>query len=95
MTLNKLDLKGPAAAITLSVQEVTILTAMARAPVGKLETWQIAELLGVEVDEAFKSSLAVRMVRLRKKLNEAGAEGIAIEAIRQFGYQLVTQIEIY
>jgi DNA-binding winged helix-turn-helix (wHTH) protein len=51
--------------------------------------------LGVEVDEAFKSSLAVRMVRLRKKLNDSGAEGIAIEAIRQFGYQLVTQIEIY
>jgi DNA-binding response OmpR family regulator len=68
---------------------------MARAPAGKLETWQIAELLGVEVDEAFKSSLAVRMVRLRKKLNDAGAGGIAIEAIRQFGYQLATQIEIY
>jgi DNA-binding response OmpR family regulator len=93
--LNKLDLKGPAGGIKLSVQEVTILTAMARAPAGKLETWQIAELLGVEVDEAFKASLAVRMVRLRKKLNDAGAEGVAIEAIRQFGYQLITQIEIY
>jgi DNA-binding response OmpR family regulator len=77
------------------VQEVTILTAMARAPAGKLETWQIAELLGAEVDEAFKSSLAVRMVRLRKKLNDAGAEGIAIEAIRNYGYQLVAQVEIY
>jgi DNA-binding response OmpR family regulator len=95
LTLNKLELKGRAGAIKLSVQEVTILTAMARAPAGKLETWQIAELLGAEVDEAFKSSLAVRMVRLRKKLNDAGAEGIAIEAIRQFGYQLVTQIVIY
>jgi DNA-binding response OmpR family regulator len=94
LTLNKLELKGRAGAIKLSVQEVTILTAMARAPAGKLETWQIAELLGAEVDEAFKSSLAVRMVRLRKKLNDAGAEGIAIEAIRQFGYQLVTQIVI-
>jgi DNA-binding response OmpR family regulator len=79
----------------LSTQEATILTAMARSPAGKLETWQIAELLGVAPDETFKSSLAVRMVRLRKKLNDAGAEGVAIEAIRQFGYQLVTQIEIY
>ena len=95
LTLNKLDLKGGTGAIKLSVQEATILTAMARAPAGKLETWQIAELLKVEIDESFKSSLAVRMVRLRKKLNDAGAEGIAIEAIRQFGYQLVTQIEIY
>lgn len=95
LTLNKLELKGSAGSIKLSIQEATVLTAMARAPAGKLETWQIAELLELEVDEAFKSSLAVRMVRLRKKLIDAGAEGIAIEAIRQFGYQLVTQIEIY
>ena len=95
LTLNKFELKGGTGAIKLSIQEATILTAMARAPAGKLETWQIAELLKVEIDESFKSSLAVRMVRLRKKLNDAGAEGIAIEAIRQFGYQLVTQIEIY
>ena len=95
LMLNKLDLKGGAGAVKLSIQEATILTAMARAPAGKLETWQIAELLGVEVDDSFKSSLAVRVVRLRKKLNDAGAEGIAIEAIRQFGYQLVTQVEIY
>lgn len=95
LTLHKLDLTGPAGAIKLSVQEVSLLTAMARAPAGKLQTWQIAEVLDAEVDEAFKSSLAVRMVRLRKKLNDAGAEGIAIEAIRQYGYQLVTQIEIY
>ena len=95
LTLNKLDLKGSAGSIKLSIQEATVLTAMARAPAGKLRTWQIAELLEVEPDESFKSSLAVRMVRLRKKLNDAGAEGIAIEAIRQFGYQLVTQIEIY
>ena len=94
LTLHKLDLTGPAGAIKLSVQEVSLLTAMARAPAGKLQTWQIAEVLDAEVDEAFKSSLAVRMVSLRKKLNDAGAEGIAIEAIRQYGYQLVTQIEI-
>ena len=95
LTLNKLELKGSAGSVKLSIQEATVLTAMARAPAGKLGTWQIAELLEVEADESFKSSLAVRMVRLRKKLNDAGAEGIAIEAIRQFGYQLVTQIEIY
>jgi DNA-binding response OmpR family regulator len=95
LTLNKLELRGSLGAVKLSIQEATVLTAMARAPAGKLETWQLAELLEVEVDEAFKSSLAVRMVRLRKKLNDAGVDGIAIEAIRQFGYQLVTQIEVY
>lgn len=95
LTLNKLELRGSLGAVKLSIQEATVLTAMARAPAGKLETWQLAELLEVEVDEAFKSSLAVRMVRLRKKLNDAGVDGIAIEAIRQFGYKLVTQIEVY
>lgn len=94
LTLNKLDLTGDAGTVKISIQEATVLTAMARAPAGKLETWQIAELLKLEVDEAFKSSLAVRMARLRKKLNDAGAEGVAIEAVRQFGYQLVTPIEV-
>jgi DNA-binding response OmpR family regulator len=94
LALNKLNLVGPLGAVNLSIQEATVLTAMARAPAGKLETWQIAELLDMCVDEAFKSSLAVRMVRLRKKLSEAGAPGIVIEAIRQFGYQLVVNVEV-
>ncbi len=94
LTLNKFNLQGSAGTVKLSTQEATLVTAMARAPAGKLETWQIAELLQLEADESFKSSLAVRMVRLRKKLNDAGADGIAIEAVRQFGYQLVTPVEI-
>ena len=65
LTLNKLDLKGLLAAVKLTPQEAMVLTAMARAPAGRLETWQLAELLGSETDEAFKASLAVRMVRLR------------------------------
>jgi DNA-binding response OmpR family regulator len=94
LMLNKLDLKGQASVVKLTIQEAIVLTAMARAPAGKLETWQIAELLNVDVDDAFKSSLAVRMVRLRKKLSDAGAQGTPIESIRQFGYQLMTHLEI-
>ena len=94
LLLHKLELKGSLTTVKLTVQEAIVLTALARAPAGKLETWQIAELLEVPVDEAFKSSLAVRMVRLRKKLSEAGVQGIGIESIRQFGYQLVSHIEI-
>ena len=71
-----------------------MLTALARAPAGRLETWQIAELLDAEVDESFKASLAVRMVRLRKKLIDAGAEGVVIDSLRNIGYQLTTYIEI-
>lgn len=94
LRLEKLELYGQKAVIKLSTQEAVILTAMARAPAGKLETWQISELLGVPLDETFKSSLAVRMVRLRKKLTDAGADGVVIDSLRNYGYQLTTPIEI-
>jgi DNA-binding response OmpR family regulator len=94
LTLNKLELQGKETTVKLTAQEAIVLTALARAPAGRLETWQIAELLDAEVDESFKASLAVRMVRLRKKLTDAGAEGLVIESLRNIGYQLTTHIEI-
>lgn len=94
LTLNKLELQGKETTVKLTAQEAIVLTALARAPAGRLETWQMAELLDAEVDESFKASLAVRMVRLRKKLTDAGAEGLVIESLRNIGYQLTTHIEI-
>ena len=94
LTLNKLELQGRQSTVKLTAQEAIVLTALARAPAGRLETWQLADLLGLEVDESFKSSLAVRMVRLRKKLTDAGAEGLVIESLRNIGYQLTTRIDI-
>ena len=94
LTLNKLELQGQETSVKITAQEAIVLTALARAPAGRLETWQIAELLDAEVDDSFKSSLAVRMVRLRKKLTDAGAEGLVIESLRNIGYQLTTHIEI-
>ena len=94
LTLNKLELQGQHTSVKLTAQEAIVLTALARAPAGRLETWQIAELLDAEVDESFKASLAVRMVRLRKKLIDAGAEGVVIDSLRNIGYQLTTYIEI-
>jgi DNA-binding response OmpR family regulator len=94
LTLNKLELQGGISTIKLTAQEAVVLTALARAPAGRLETWQIADLLDAEVDESFKASLAVRMVRLRKKLTDAGAEGVVIESLRNVGYQLTTSIQV-
>lgn len=94
LTLNKLELQGHMACVKLTAQEAIVLTAMARAPAGRLETWQIADLLDAEFDDSFKSSLAVRMVRLRKKLMDVGAEGGVIESLRNIGYQLNAHIEI-
>ena len=95
ITLNKLQITGPAGSMKLTSSEGVLLTAFARAPGGKLETWQIAELLAVMVNEAMKNSIAVRIARLRKKLVDAGAEGLVIESIRNMGYRLLIDVEVY
>jgi DNA-binding response OmpR family regulator len=94
LSLNKLDLQGPIDEIKLTPTEAKMLTAFARAPAGKLETWQIAEMLGVVADEAMKASISVRIARLRKKLVDVGAEGVVIESIRNVGYQILLHVEI-
>lgn len=94
LVLHKSELQGSEVVVKLTPQETVLLTYMARAPAGKLETWQFAELLQMDLDEAFKASLAVRMVRLRKKMVDAGAQGNAIESLRNVGYQITTHIEI-
>jgi DNA-binding response OmpR family regulator len=94
LVLNKSELHGCEGVVKLTPQETVVLTCMARAPACKLETWQFAELLHMELDEAFKASLAVRMVRLRKKMVDAGAKGTVIESLRNVGYQITTYIEI-
>ena len=94
LTLNKLELQGYLGSVKLTPQESLLLSSMVRAPAGKLETWQFAELLQMDLDEAFKASLAVRMVRLRKKLIDAGAQGNVIESLRNVGYQININIEI-
>jgi DNA-binding response OmpR family regulator len=94
LTLEKLDVTGSAGVVKLTATEAMLLTALARAPAGKLETWQIAEMLEVQVDETMKASIAMRIVRLRKKLADAGAQGVVIESIRNIGYQILVHIEI-
>jgi len=41
-----------------------------------------------------KASLEVRIVRLRKKLVEAGAPATCIEAVRGHGYQLCIELRL-
>lgn len=94
LVLDKLELTGQAGVVKLTPTEAMLLTALARAPAGKLETWQIAEMLDVEMNETMKASITVRIARLRKKMVDAGAQGLGIESIRNVGYQIVAHIEI-
>jgi DNA-binding response OmpR family regulator len=80
--------------IVLSASETSILVAFSRAPGQRIAYWQIAETLGLNLETYPKASLEVRMVRLRKKLVDAGAGSNCIEAIRGHGYQLCIAVQV-
>jgi DNA-binding response OmpR family regulator len=94
LTLYKLELTGPAAAVKISATEATLLQAFAQAPDARLNFEQVAQCMGLVLSEAQKANIQVRMVRLRKKLHQAGAEGAVIEAIRNVGYQCFEAVEM-
>lgn len=78
----------------LSASETAMLVAFSRAPGQRVAYWQIAETLGLDLQTYAKASLEVRIVRLRKKLVEAGAEPGCIEAVRRHGYQLCIPVQV-
>lgn len=96
LTLNTtvLQLKGPQAVIDVSDQESHLLGALVRAREHRLETWQLLELTGKSTSASDKKALAVQIVRLRKKLADAGAAEPTIKSIRSTGYQLCVVLEI-
>ena len=89
-----LRLTGPAGSLDLTGAEAALLAALARAPGHRLETWQIVELLGEDLDGYRKDALEVRMVRLRRKLQQAGSEEGCLKAIRRWGYQLCCPVTV-
>ncbi len=94
LTLYKLDLTGPSGSVRITATEATLLQAFAQSPDARLDFDQVAQCMGLPMSEAQKSNIQVRMVRLRKKLHEAGAEGAVIEAIRNVGYQFFDELQI-
>ena len=96
ITLNPvtLQLRGPQAVVDLSDQECALLVAFAKAAERRLETWQMLELSGKPAEEFNKHALDAQLVRLRKKLEQAGAAAPTLKAIRGSGHQLCVAIEI-
>ena len=81
--------------VELSRQEIVILKALNESPNGNLPYFRLLELCGeIEMHEQSKAALEVRVVRLRKKLNDAGIEGTGFRAMRGEGYQLFSRIKI-
>lgn len=87
-----LSLQGPAQRVVLSVHDTALLTAFVRAADQRLENWQLIELLKKTETQDPKAALELQIVRLRKKLQQAGAEPPCIQSIRGWGYQLCVSL---
>lgn len=85
-------LQGPDHSVNLSSKEAMIICAFARALEHRLAYWQLMELS--KSDSISKSTLEVQIVRLRKKLLQAGTPNQPIKAIRNEGYQLCIDIAV-
>lgn len=94
LRLQQRELHGPSGQVRLTSAEEVLLTAFARAPSGKLETWQLSELLGMDSADVSKTSLEVRITRLRKKLAQVGADAHGLESVRGVGYQLHVPVQV-
>lgn len=94
LRLQQRELHGPVGNVRLTPAEENLLTALARAPLGRLENWQLLELFGLDSADVSKTSLEVRITRLRKKLSQVGAQGLCLESIRGIGYQLNVPVQV-
>jgi DNA-binding response OmpR family regulator len=79
---------------SLTMSEVALITAFIRASQNILETWQIAEILGMSTETVNKPAIELHIVRLRKKLPTAPADRSPIQSIRGRGYQLCVPIRM-
>ena len=90
-----LRLEGAAGVIvSLSAPQARLLQAFARAAQQRLENWQLIELLDQFDAQDPKAALELQIVRLRKKLSEAGAASGSIKAIRGWGYALSVPLRV-
>lgn len=81
--------------VVLTDEEIRLFTALALAPQSKLEFWQLAEKLNLDLDSnALRSNLEKRVSRLRQKLTHLNQPATAIKAIRGFGYRLTLRVRI-
>lgn len=89
-----LSLQGPVQRVVLGTQDVAMLVAFMRASEQRLENWELIELLHKSDAQDPKAALELQIVRLRKKLQQAGAESPTIQSIRGWGYQLCASLTL-
>ena len=95
-TLNTatLQLQGPEANINVSDSECLLLVAFAQSVEQRLSNEQMTVIAARGGAAVSKTTLEVQIVRLRKKLEQAGALAPNIKSIRGMGYQLCVPIVV-
>ena len=94
LDMRSLTLSGSLGTVAVSAIEAGLLAAFARAPDGRLETWQILELTDPEQKTQSRSTVNVTIFRLSRRLRQAGESNRPIRAIRGWGYQLCEPLRL-
>ena len=87
-----LQVTGPLGRVDISLQDFTLLRAFSYAEDLRLPIEDLLTLTGK--GSLQQAALQVQIVRLRKKLEQAGAEPPTIKAIRGYGYQLCIALQL-
>jgi DNA-binding response OmpR family regulator len=95
LDIQSLQLKSHSATVAINAVEAALLSALARAPGQRLESWQLLLVTGEDTTSAALGNLPVRMARLRGKLSQAGYPAGALKALRNSGYQLCVDLELH
>ncbi len=95
-TLNTatLQLQGPEASVNVSDTECLLLGAFAQSVEQRLSNEQMIGIAARGGAAVSKTTLEVQIVRLRKKLEQAGATAPNIKSIRGIGYQLCVPLVV-
>jgi DNA-binding response OmpR family regulator len=80
--------------VSLSKIDLDILLALLQADQQRLDFESLLQQVSSNTSNTPKATLEVQIVRLRKKMAEAGAEGVTIKALYKYGYQLVQGIDV-
>lgn len=94
LNLRTLQLAGPHGRVDVSYSECTLLRIFAQTSAQRIDTADMLGHVGKLTGEGSKRALEVRIVRLRKKLEQAGARRPVIKAIRGLGYQLCIPLAV-
>lgn len=80
---------------SLSTSQVALLVSFARSQNKLLETWQIAEVLEMNLDNLSRTSIELHISRLRKKIQSISSASNPISSIRDVGYRLNMEVLIF